>query len=65
MSWTIRATEDVEVAVMEWTAAHPEYFVIARDESGIWYDDAMHSTHLLRWPDLMKWAEENIPKEKG
>lgn len=50
---------------MEWTAAHPEYFVIARDESGIWYDDAMHSTHLLRWPDLMKWAEENIPKEKG
>jgi len=49
-----KATEDIEMRFENWTKTNPDKKVIGRDVSGIWWNDATGSTHLMSWEDLKK-----------
>ena len=53
MSWIIRTTEDIEMAVVAWQAANPQVgHIIGRNEAGVWWNDETGSTHLTEWDEI-------------
>ena len=57
MNWVL-ATEDIEIPYQAWLQEHPEAVNIKRDEVGVWYDDEVGSTHLIRWKMLRDWYKQ-------
>jgi len=53
MSWVIKSTDDIELAIVEWQKLHPEAkAMLGLNEVGLWWNDADGSTHLEPWDEI-------------